>query len=83
MKMIHFFFISIFFLNLSLCQEEFEVQSKIYSDLFYRSYLGNIKEILYPNPYNCKDILTVSDTMINYIEMKNQYIKFRKNLCFF
>ena len=80
MKMIHFFFISIFFLNLSLCQEEFEVQSKIYSDLFYRSYLGNIKEILYPNPYNCKDILTVSDTMINYIEMKNQYIKFRKNL---
>ena len=78
--MIQFFFISIIILNISLCQEEFEVQSKIYSDLFYKSYLGNIKQILYPNPHNCKDILTVSETMFNYINMQKQYIKFRKNL---
>ena len=80
MKMIQFFFISIILLNISLCQEEFEVQTKIYSDLFYKSYLGNIKEILYPNPNNCKDILTVSETMINYINMPKHNIKFRKNL---
>ena len=79
MKMIHFLLLSLLFINI-LSQEEFEVKSKIYTDLFYISYLGNIKEILYPNPSNCKDILTISENMINYVKMQNKYIKFRKNL---
>ena len=65
MKMIHFLLLSLLFIHI-LSQEEFEVKSKIYIDLFYISYLGNIKEILYPNPSNCKDILTISENMINY-----------------